>query len=298
VLTMGLDIGSRSAQCVILEDGRLLTYGNVETGPQSARTAYVAVDAAVHRSCELWGENRMQMPDVKTDHLRIEDMDYIVSTGYGRAVVPFAHGTVTEISCHGRGAHWLVPGVSTILDMGGQDCKAIRVNERGQVTRFIINDKCAAGTGRFVEIIAEAMKVPLFEVGELSLKSTKDITLSAVCTVFIKSEAIALLKKGVSKADILAGLHEAISKRVLALLKGVGIADKFVITGGIGKNVGVVTKLGEQLDGIEITVPEEPQIAGALGAALFAFDRAKKKSPQSSHVREGDKELVHPEAPR
>jgi predicted CoA-substrate-specific enzyme activase len=254
----------------------LLTYGNVETGPQSARTAYVAVDAAVHRRCELWGENRMQMPDVKTDHLRIEDMDYIVSTGYGRAVVPFAHASVTEISCHGRGAHWLVPGVSTVLDMGGQDCKAMRVNERGQVTQFAINDKCAAGTGRFVEIIAEAMKVPLFEVGELSLKSTKEITFSAVCTVFVKSEAVALMKKGVSKADILAGLHEAISRRVVTLLKRVGIEDKFVITGGIGRNVGVVTKIGEQLGGIDI--PAEPQIAGALGAALFAFDRAGKKA--------------------
>jgi predicted CoA-substrate-specific enzyme activase len=276
MLTMGIDIGSRSSQCVILEDGQLLTYGNVETGPQSARTAYVAVDAAVHRRYELWGENRMQMPDVKTDHLRIEDMDYIVSTGYGRTVVPFAHASVTEISCHGRGAHWLVPGVSTVLDMGGQDCKAIRVNERGQVTRFIINDKCAAGTGRFVEIIAEAMKIPLFEVGELSLKSTQDITLSAVCTVFVKSEAVALMKQGVSKADILAGLHEAISRRVVTLLQRVGIEDKFVITGGIARNVGVVTKIGEQLDGIKITVPAEPQIAGALGAALFAFDRARR----------------------
>jgi benzoyl-CoA reductase subunit A len=280
VLTMGLDIGSRSAQCVILEDGQLLTYGNVETGPQSAATAYVAVDAAVHRRCELWGENRMQMPDVKTDHLRIEDMDYIVSTGYGRAVVPFAHASVTEISCHGRGAHRLVPGVSTVLDMGGQDCKAMRVNERGQVTQFIINDKCAAGTGRFVEIIAEAMKVPLFEVGELSLRSTKEITFSAVCTVFVKSEAVALLKQGVSKADILAGLHEAISRRVVTLLKRVGVEDKFVITGGIARNVGVVTRIGELLGGIEINIPAEPQIAGALGAALFAFDRAGKKARQ------------------
>ena len=275
---MGLDIGSRSAQCVILEDGQLLTYGNVETGPQSARTAYVAVDAAVHRRCELWGENRMQMPDVKTDHLRIEDMDYIVSTGYGRGVVPFAHASVTEISCHSRGAHWLVPGVSTVLDMGGQDCKAIRVNERGQVTQFIINDKCAAGTGRFVEIIADAMKVPLFEVGELSLKSTQDITFSAVCTVFVKSEAVALMKQGVSKADILAGLHEVISRRVVTLLKRVGIEDKFVITGGIARNVGVVARIGEQLGGIKINIPAEPQIAGAVGAALFAFDRAGKKA--------------------
>jgi benzoyl-CoA reductase subunit A len=280
MLTMGVDVGSRSAQCVILEDGQLLTYGNVETGPESAKTAYAAVDAAVHRRGELWGENRMQLPEVKTDHLRIEDMDYIVGTGYGRAVVPFAHGTITEITCHARGAYWLVPGVSTVLDMGGQDCKGIRVNERGEVTNFVINDKCAAGTGRFLEIIADALKVPLFEVGELSLLSTKNIPFSAVCTVFVKSEAVALMKQGVNKADILAGLHEVISKRVVTLLKRVGIEDKFVITGGIGKNVGVVTKLEEKGGGIKITVPAEPQIAGAVGAALFAFDRAKKEAIQ------------------
>ena len=281
-MTMGIDIGSRSAQCVILDDGQLLTYGNIETGPESAKTAYAAVDAAVHRRCELWGANRMPMPDIKTDHLRIEDMACIIGTGYGRAVVPFAHGTITEISCHGRGAHWLVPGVSTILDMGGQDCKAIRVNERGEVTDFIINDKCAAGTGRFLEIIADALNVPLSEIGRLSLESTKDISFSAVCTVFVKSEAVALMKQGVSKPDILAGLHEAIAKRVLALLKRVGIEEKFVITGGIGKNVGVVTKIGEQLGGIEITIPAEPQIAGAVGAPLLALDRTKKKAHHQS----------------
>ncbi len=258
----------------------MLTYGNIETGPESAKTAYAAVDAAVHHRCELWGKNRMQMPDVKTDHLRIEDMACIIGTGYGRAVMPFAHGTVTEISCHGRGAHWLVPGVSTILDMGGQDCKAIRVNERGGVTNFIINEKCAAGTGRFLEIIADALNVPLSEIGRLSLESTKDISFSAVCTVFVKSEAVAFMKQGVNKADIMAGLHEAITQRVMTLLKRVGIEEKFVITGGIGKNVGVVTKLEEKLDGIKITVPEEPQIAGALGAALFAFDRARKKGTE------------------
>jgi predicted CoA-substrate-specific enzyme activase len=164
--------------------------------------------------------------------------------------------------------------------MGGQDCKAIRVNERGGVTNFMINEKCAAGTGRFLEIIADALNVPLSEIGRLSLESTKDISFSAVCTVFVKSEAVALMKQGVNKADIMAGLHEAITQRVMTLLKRVGIKDKFVITGGIGKNVGVVTKLGEKLDGIKITVPEEPQIAGALGAALIAFDRARKKGTE------------------
>jgi predicted CoA-substrate-specific enzyme activase len=282
MLTMGLDIGSRSAQCVILEDGQLLTYGNIETGPESARTAYAAVEAAVHRRGGVWGENRMQMPDVKTDQLGIEDMDYIVATGYGRAVVPFAHARVTEISCHGRGAHWFVPGVSTVLDMGGQDCKGIRVNERGEVTRFVMNDKCAAGTGRFLEVMADALKVPLFEIGGLSLESTKNIPFNTVCTVFARSEAVAWMRQGESKADILAGLHEAISQRVVALLKRVGIEEKFVITGGIARNVGVVTRIGEKLGGIRITIPAEPMIAGAMGAALFALDRARKKLTTSA----------------
>jgi predicted CoA-substrate-specific enzyme activase len=278
MLTMGLDIGSRSTQCVILEDGRLLTYSNIETGPESAKTAYAAVDAAVQRRSELWGENRLQLPHVKTDHLRIEDMDHIVATGYGRAVVPFARDSVTEISCHARGAHWFVPGVSTVLDMGGQDCKAIRVNERGEVTAFVMNDKCAGGTGRFMEIIADVLQVPLFELGELSLQSTKNIPFTRVCAVFAKSEAVALLRQGESKANILAGLHEVIAKRVVTLLRSVGIEEKFVITGGIAKNAGVVAKIGEQLGGIAITIPAEPMIAGAVGAALFAFDRARKKA--------------------
>jgi predicted CoA-substrate-specific enzyme activase len=294
VLTMGLDIGARSAQCVILEDGQLLTYGNVETAPGRGRAAHSAVDAAVHRRGDLWGEHRMPLPDVGTGHLRIEDMDYVVATGYGRVVVPFAHGTVTEISAHARGANWLVPGVSTVLDMGGQDCKGIRVNERGEVTDFVVNDKCAAGTGRFIEIIAGVLKVPLVEVGELSLKSTESISFSNVCAVFARTQALAMKRHGVSNADILAGLHEAVSERVVALLKRVGIVDKFVITGGIGKNVGVVTKIGERIGGLEITVPTEPQIAGALGAALFALDRARstvtpgtKATSASTHTSVG-----------
>jgi predicted CoA-substrate-specific enzyme activase len=274
VLTMGIDIGSRSAKCVILEDGRLLTYGKIETGPESAKTAYAAVDAAIHRSSDAWGENQIKLPDVRTDHLRIEDMDYIMSTGYGRAVVPFAHASLTEISCHGRGARWFVPGVATILDMGGQDCKAIRVNERGEVTRFVMNDKCAGGTGRFMEIIADVLKVPLAEIGGLSLQSTKDILFTKVCAVYARSEAVAMLRQGESKPDILAGLHTSISKRAVALLRRVGIQDKFVITGGIAGNVGVVAKIREEIGGMDITIPAEPMIAGALGAALFAFDRA------------------------
>ncbi len=277
MLTMGIDIGSRSAQCVILEDGEMLTYGNIETGPDSIKTGYAVVEAAIHRQDELWGGYRMELPDVKTDHLKIEDMDYIVATGYGRVIVPFAQANITEISCHARGAHWFVPEVSTILDMGGQDCKGIRVNERGEVTNFIMNDKCAGGTGRFMEIIAEILQIPLPEIGPMSLESTEKIPFNTICAVFAKSEAVALLKKGVTKADILSGLHEAIGSRVIALLKRVGIEEKFVITGGIAKNVGVVSKV-EEKSGIKTTIPAEPQVAGAVGAALFAWDRAKKKA--------------------
>jgi predicted CoA-substrate-specific enzyme activase len=284
MLTMGLDLGSRSTQCVILEDGQLLTYGNIETGPDSESTAYAAVDAAIHRRSELWGKNGLAMPDVKTDHLRIEDMACIVATGYGRVVVPFAHRTVTEISCHARGAHWFVPGAATVLDMGGQDCKAIRVNQRGQMTNFILNDKCAAGTGSFIEVIAEALSLPLCGVGPLSLESTRTIAFSSACTVFVKSEAVALMRQGVSKADIMAGLHEMLSRRAVALLNRVGIEEKFVITGGIARNVGVTTRIEQKLGGLKITIPPEPQIAGAVGAALFALDRQRSREATINNI--------------
>ncbi len=155
----------------------------------------------------------------------------------------------------------------------------VNAKRDGKVTNIILNDKCAAGTGRFMEVTAEALKVPLWEVGEHSLKSTKTIAFNTVCPVFVKNEAVALMRQGVSKADILAGLHEVISRRVVSLLKRVGIEGKFVITGGIGKNVGVVTRIGEKIGGIQINIPAEPQIAGALGAALFAFDRATDPVP-------------------
>jgi predicted CoA-substrate-specific enzyme activase len=278
MLTMGIDVGSRSTKCVILDDGQLLTYGSIETGPNIVKTAQAVVDAAVHRRTGLWGEYRMPLPDVKVDNLKIEDMVSIVSTGYGRAIVPFAHRSLTEISCHCRGAQWFVQGVSTVLDVGGQDSKGIRVGPKGDVADFVMNDKCAGGTGRFMEIVAEALHVPLSEIGPLSLQSTKDLPFSTTCAAFGRGAAVTMMKEGERKEDILAGLHEAVAKRVLALVKRVGIADKFVITGGIGRNVGLVSRIEERLEGLKIILPQEPMIAGAVGAALFALDRAKKNS--------------------
>jgi predicted CoA-substrate-specific enzyme activase len=256
----------------------LLTYGTIETGPNILKTAQAVVEAAVHRRTGKWGEYRMPLPETKVDHLKIEDMACIVSTGYGRAIVPFAHRNITEITCHCRGAQWFVPGVATILDVGGQDTKGIRVGANGEVADFMMNDKCAAGTGRFMEIIAEVLHVPLSEIGSLSLKSTKVLPFSTTCAAFGRGAAVALMKEGERKEDILAGLHEAIASRVMAVVKKVGIADKFAITGGIGKNVGLVSKIEQKLDGLKVNLPQEPMIVGALGAALFALDRARKKA--------------------
>jgi predicted CoA-substrate-specific enzyme activase len=278
MLTMGIDVGSRSTKCVILDDGQLLTYGSIETGPNIVKTAHAGVDAAVQRRTSLWGEYRMPLPDVKVDHLKIEDMAFIVSTGYGRAIVPFAHRNVTEISCHCRGAQWFVPGVATVLDVGGQDSKGIRVGAKGEVADFVMNDKCAGGTGRFMEIVAEALHLPLSEIGALSLQSTKVLPFSSTCAAFGRGAAVAMMKEGERKEDILAGLHEAIAKRVLSIVKRVGIEDKFVISGGIGRNVGLVSKIEDRLEGLKVTLPQEPMIVGAVGAALFALDQARKRA--------------------
>ena len=167
-----------------------------------------------------------------------------------------------------------------MLDVGGQDSKGIRVGAKGEVADFVMNDKCAGGTGRFMEIVAEALQVPLAEIGPLSLKSTKDLAFSSTCAAFGRGAAVTMRKEGERKEDILDGLHESIANRVMALVKKVGIADKFVISGGIGRNVGLVKKIEARLDGLKVNLPQEPMIVGAVGAALFALDRAKKQSAE------------------
>jgi predicted CoA-substrate-specific enzyme activase len=276
MLTMGIDIGSRSSKCVILEDGELLTYGTVETGPNISKTALAVVESAVQRQTAAWGAYRMPLPDVKVDHITIDDMAFIVATGYGRAIVPFANKSITEITCHCRGAQWFIDGVSTILDVGGQDSKGIRVGPNGEVADFVMNDKCAGGTGRFMEITAEALHVPLGEIGPLSLQSTKELPFSTTCAAYGRGAAVTLLKEGERKEDILAGLHEAIASRVTGLVNKVGIADKFVISGGIGRNVGLVSRIEARLGGLTVNLPQEPMIVGAVGAALFALDFARR----------------------
>lgn len=256
MITAGIDIGSSTSKAAILEDNQILSYSIIPTGAESADSAQRAMDEALR----------------ETNHLSLEDIGWVIATGYGRVIVPFANETVTEISCHARGANWLFPSVRTVLDMGGQDCKAIRCGTRGKLLNFVMNDKCAAGTGRFLEVMAKVMELPLEDIGKLSLQAREEIRINSTCTVFGKSEVASLIRQGRDKQDILAGLHAAILNRVYTLLRKVGIEPDFAITGGIAKNIGVVQRLEERA-GLNALLPEEPQIVGALGAALFAQEK-------------------------
>jgi len=255
-ITAGIDIGSSTSKAVILEDEQILSYSIIPTGAESAGSAKRAMDQALKR----------------TNHLSMADIGWIIATGYGKVIVPFANETVTELSCHARGANWLLPSVRTVLDMGGQDCKAIRCDDAGKLLNFAINDKCAAGTGRFLEVMATVMALPLEDIGELSLQAREEIRINGTCAVFGKSEVASLVRRGRDKRDILAGLHAAIVERVYTLLRRVGIEPDFAITGGIAKNIGVVQRMKDKV-GLNALLPEEPQIVGALGAALFARDK-------------------------
>jgi len=269
MIVAGIDIGSRAAKAVVLKDDSIVSSVIRDTGPESVKTS------------------RMVMEEVlKGTGLSLDDIRYTVATGYGRVLVPFANENISEISCHAKGINWYFPSVRTILDMGGQDCKAINCDDKGHVTNFVMNDKCAGGTGRFLEMIAEVLNVPLEEIGDLSLKSDNPIPFNTVCAVFAKSDAISYLRKGAAKSDILAGLHEAIATRSLNLLKRISIEKDFSITGGISKNRGMVKKLRDKV-GLEPLLCDDPQLAGALGAALFARERYLGETAQTMKIQYG-----------
>ena len=262
MIVAGIDIGSRAAKAVIMNDSSIVSSVICDTGPESVKTSQMTMEKVLEGT-----------------GLSLKDIQYVVATGYGRVLVPFANENISEISCHARGITWYYPEVRTILDMGGQDCKAINCDAQGRVTNFVMNDKCAGGTGRFLEMIAEVLDIPLEKIGEVALQSDKAIPFNTICAVFAKTEAIAYLRKGVRKSDILAGLNEAIATRCLNLLKRVSIEEKFTITGGIAKNSGMVAELKRKV-GLEPQLCEDPQLVGALGAALFAEEKLLGKSAQ------------------
>ncbi|MFC1533695.1 acyl-CoA dehydratase activase [Thermodesulfobacteriota bacterium] len=265
MITAGIDIGSLSAQAVIVGDTDILSYSNIIAGVDRIETA-----------------DKVFLLALKSAELKREDVEYIVGTGYGRYSVPFAAKSVTEITCHARGANYFLPNVRTVLDMGGQDCKAIRCDERGTVKAFVMNDKCAAGTGRSMEVISKLLNIPLEDIGPLSLKIEENPPqLSNVCVVFAKSEALQLIRSGVSRNEVLAAYCDALARRIVLLIKKTGMEEEFMISGGIGKNVGVVKRIEENLN-TKANICFEPQIVGALGAALIARDLLKKNLSRDS----------------
>lgn len=262
IVSAGVDIGSVSSQAVILLGGELYAFSNQRTGFDSPESAAKAINWAMEGT-----------------GMAVEDIHYTVGTGYGRVNVPFADRAITEIACHARGGNLMYgPTVRTILDMGGQDCKAIRCDEKGKVEAFLMNDKCAAGTGRGMEVFADLLSVPIEEVGELSLSVDEEPPpVSSTCVVFAKSEASGLLRQGWPKNKVLAAYCSAMAHRVVTLLERIEVKKDFAITGGIGKNAGVVTRIEKELNLKALHTKYDSQIAGALGGALFAFTLESKR---------------------
>lgn len=261
IITAGVDIGSVGSKAVIMTDGELYSSSVMRTGSNSPDSAKKVIGWAMEGT-----------------GLKLDDLQYIVGTGYGRVNVPMANKAITEIACHAKGANYIWgPTVRTILDVGGQDIKAIRCDENGRVTSFLMNDKCAAGTGRGMEVFADLLKIPIDEVGEASLKIDEEPDpVSATCVVFAKTEALGLLRKGWPKEKVLASYMRAMAIRMCKLLQRVGIEKDFVITGGQSKNIGIVTRIENILGIRRLPMPPweenglDPIVAGAIGAALLA----------------------------
>ena len=261
VLVCGIDSGSTSTNAVIMNENRqILAEVILRTGAKSGVSADKALAGALAAAGEKLGRI-----------LAREDLRAIVSTGYGRVSIPFADRNVTEISCHARGARYFDPNVRTILDIGGQDSKAIRLDADGNVADFVMNDKCAAGTGRFLEAMARTLEVGIDDLGPISMESKENVEISSMCTVFAESEVISLIAQNKEKADIARGVHNAIAGKAVSLMKRVGMEPEYMMTGGVARNPGVVRAIEERI-GAKLFICDVPDIVGAVGAALCALD--------------------------
>jgi predicted CoA-substrate-specific enzyme activase len=250
-----VDVGSTQTKAIIIdEDSQIVGRSLLDTGANVIKAAESAYFEALNEG------------DIDE-----EEVEYVIGTGYGRYRVTFGNSQVTEISCHGRGAVHLFPNTRTVVDMGGQDTKAISVNEKGEITDFCMNDKCAAGTGRFLGAAAAALDIPLDELGPVSLQSQRPIKISTTCTVFAESEVLAWIGKGKKIEDILWGVHKSIASRSAGLMRRVGVEDEITFTGGVSRNVGMVKALEERLEK-PLNISEDCHYMGALGAAMFALD--------------------------
>ncbi|MBW1721499.1 MAG: 2-hydroxyglutaryl-CoA dehydratase [Deltaproteobacteria bacterium] len=253
----GIDIGSTMTKAVILGEGIIASVIG-PTGPEQRRLA-----------------NRVMEDALGEAGIPFDSITYIISTGYGRINVPFADRQVTEISCHAKGISHLFPRARTIIDIGGQDSKAIRVGPGGRPSDFVMNDKCAAGSGRFVEVIADTLGIRLEDMGKVSLESTNPAPISSICTIWAQQEVAASQAKGIPIPDLVAGVHRSLADRVVRMAKRIRIEQEIILTGGGAKNIGLVKAMEAEL-GQEVLVPDEPLITGALGAALLGKDMADK----------------------
>jgi predicted CoA-substrate-specific enzyme activase len=258
MLVGGVDVGSTQTKAVILdENSEIVSRGIVNTGANVVKAAEKAFQAArLAAKLEEW------------------EVTFVAGTGYGRYKVLFGDIQITEISCHARGASFIFPGTRTILDIGGQDTKGIHINEKGEVVDFCMNDKCAAGTGRFLAAAADVMGIPLDDLGGVALKSENPLRITNVCTVFVETEIMNHLSRGKKGEDILAGVHQSIAGRSISLLRRVGVVPEVTFTGGVSRNIGMVKALEEKL-GCAINVSDDSQYMGAIGAAIIALERAK-----------------------
>ena len=252
----GIDVGSLSTNTVVLDgEKRIIAHSTVLTGDNSTEAA----EDSLKKALAAAGIDR-------------EKIEVTAATGYGRVSVPFADKKITEISCHGLGGYHLFPDTGTLIDIGGQDSKVIHIGENGKVVDFAMNDKCAAGTGRFLEVMAAKLFISLNELGDYSLKAKGEVLISSTCTVFAESEVISLVARNHPKEEIIRGLHRSIVNRVWTMVAHLGVKGAVTMSGGVAKNRGVVALIKEKLNGA-VHVYSEPQIIGALGAALFAARR-------------------------
>lgn len=256
-IAAGCDVGSLTTKAVIMKNRRILGSAIIKSRPRPEDSAETVMAAAL-----------------KTAGLRPEDVVYCIGTGYGREKISFVQDLKSEISCHGKGAQWLLPSAQTVIDIGGQDCKTMKIDQDGRVIRFTTNDKCASGTGRFLEVMADILHVSIEDLGKFSAQSNAPVTLASTCTVWAQADVIKFVNSGTPVADIGAGINSAMAKRVAILVNSVKPEGDIYMTGGVAKNVGVVATL-EKLIGRKIRKSRkaDPQTAGAIGAAMFAMER-------------------------
>ncbi|HHO77380.1 MAG TPA: 2-hydroxyglutaryl-CoA dehydratase [Deltaproteobacteria bacterium] len=253
----GCDVGSLSAKAVIMKDENIIASHVIFARPEPAESARTVMEGALNKAC-----------------LTMEDISYCVGTGYGRNSISFAQAAESEIACHGKGAQWLKPQVRMVIDIGGQDAKAIRIDETGRVLRYAYNDRCASGTGRFLEVMAGSMGIELNDMGEVSSQAKNPVSLSNQCVVFAETEIISLINAGRDLSDIVGGLHKALSHRVASLARSIELESEITMTGGVAKNQGMFKSLQEALGVKLVCMDTDPQIIGAVGAALMARQAA------------------------